>query len=128
MRLLLDSHAFIWYADDSTRLSTTARNTIKDPANEIWVSAVSAWEIAIKVGIGKLKLPVSFDELFPGRLHSLGFRFLPFELMHIKEMLKLPLHHGDPFDRLLIAQVRVEGMSFVSCDPHAAAYGVPLIW
>ena len=128
MRLLLDSHALIWYLQDDAKLPESARVQIDDPENEAWVSAVSAWEIAIKVKLRKLALPIPFEEMFPAKIQELVFKFLDIHVNHIRDTLSLPLHHADPFDRLLIAQVRVEGMSFVSCDLHAAAYGVSLIW
>jgi PIN domain nuclease of toxin-antitoxin system len=92
------------------------------------VSRATAWEVAIKVSLGKLSLAVSYEELFPSALLSNGFRDLSPDFRHFRELLSLPLHHRDPFDRLLIAQARVEGMSVVSCDLQFPSYGVPLIW
>ena len=128
MRLLLDTHTFVWYADDSPRLSKTARDAIRHPGNQIFVSLASAWEIAIKVRLGKLALPMPFDQLFPGTVQARGFILLGIELSHLRELLTLPLHHGDPFDRLLIAQVRTERMAFVSRDASNQFYGIPVIW
>lgn len=92
------------------------------------MSHATAWEVAIKASLGKLKLQVTYQELFPGTLLANGFRELAPNFRHFEDLLTLPLHHRDPFDRLLIAQARVEGMSVLSCDPHFAAYGIPLIW
>jgi len=128
MRLLLDSHALLWFYEGSASLSGPARLAIEDPGNEKLVSHATAWEVAIKVRLGKLKLAVSYDELFPGALLTNGFRILPPDFAHYRELLTLPFHHRDPFDRLLIAQARVEGLTLVSCDPLFRPYGVRLLW
>jgi PIN domain nuclease of toxin-antitoxin system len=78
--------------------------------------------------LGKLTLKVPFEILFPGKLESLGFHFLPIEIAHIRETLSLPFHHNDPFDRMLIAQVRTEQMTLVSCDENCPRYEIPVIW
>ncbi|MBI4325328.1 MAG: type II toxin-antitoxin system VapC family toxin [Chloroflexi bacterium] len=128
MRLLLDSHAFLWFCEGSASLSTKARAGIEDPANDKFVSHATAWEVAIKASLGKLKLAVPYDELFPGALQTNGFEALSTGWRHYRELLTLPFHHRDPFDRLLVAQARVEGLTLVSCDPHFPAYGVPVLW
>ena len=128
MILLLDSHALIWFLEDDVRLSAGARAAITDPANHSVVSDATAWEMGIKHALGRLTLPVAFETLFPGRLEELGFHTLPIRHAHLHQMVKLPRHHGDPFDRLLIAQAQVEGFTLVSCDTHFPAYGVPLLW
>ena len=92
------------------------------------MSHVTAWEVAIKVSLSKLKLTVPYDELFPGALLTNGFLTLPLDFRHFRELLTLPFHHCDPFDRLLIAQARAEGLTLVSCDPNFPACGVPLLW
>lgn len=128
MRLLLDSHALLWFCEGNASLSGPARAAIEDPANEKLVSHATAWEVAIKISLGKLKLAVAYDELFPGALLANGFHTLALEFRHFRELLTLPFHHRDPFDRLLIAQARADGLSLVSCDPHLRAYSVPLLW
>lgn len=128
MRLLLDTHALIWFLEDDARLGRQARAAICDGANESLVSDATAWEAGIKHSLGKLRLPAPFEELFPGRIIAEGFRVLPIRHLHLHELVRLPLHHRDPFDRLLIAQARMEGLTLVSCDPHFPAYGVPLLW
>jgi PIN domain nuclease of toxin-antitoxin system len=128
MRLLLDSHTLLWFCEGNAVLRAPARAAIEDLANVKYVSHATAWEMAIKVRLGKLKLEVPYDELFPGTLLSNGFLVLPSHFRHYRELLALPFHHRDPFDRLLIAQARVEGMSIVSCDPNFRSYGVPLVW
>ena len=128
MKLLLDSHALLWFCDGNASLSGPARAAIEDARNEKHVSHATAWEVAIKVRLGKLKLAVPFAELFPGALLTNGFRVLPPDFRHYQELLTLPFHHRNPFDRLLVAQARVEGLTLVSCDKHFAAYGVALLW
>ncbi len=128
MRLLLDSHALLWFREGNAALSAPARAAIEDLGNEKYVSYVTAWEVAIKASLGKLRLAVSYDDLFPGALLTNGFLALPADFRHYRELLTLPFHHRDPFDRLLIAQARVEGLTLVSCDPDFPAYGVPVLW
>ena len=122
MRLLLDSHAFLWFCEGSGSLSAPARAAIEDLGNEKYVSHATAWEVAIKASLGKLKLAVPFDELFPGALASNGFLTLPPDFRHYQELLALPLHHRDPFDRLLIAQATVEGITLLTSDSVVARY------
>jgi PIN domain nuclease of toxin-antitoxin system len=128
MKLLLDSHALIWFLEDDNRLSPIARSAISDPNNLCFVSDATAWEIGIKHALGKLDLPLPFDELFPNRLEALGFKMLPIMHGHLYRMIRLPRHHGDPFDRLLIAQALAEGFTIVSQDPQFPGYGVTILW
>jgi PIN domain nuclease of toxin-antitoxin system len=122
MRLLLDAHTLLWFCDGNASLSGAARAAIEDAANEKHVSLVTAWEVAIKVSLGKLKLSVPYEDLFPGAVLANGFQVLPTDLRHFQKLLSLPFHHRDPFDRLLIAQALEAGMTLVSCDPHFPAY------
>jgi PIN domain nuclease of toxin-antitoxin system len=128
MRLLLDSHALLWFLEGSSSLSRNARSAIEDVANEKVVSHVSAWEIAIKASLRKIHLAIPYEELFPDAVEANGFEVLPLDFRHYRELLNLPFHHRDPFDRLPIAQAKEERLTLVSCDPHFAIYGVPLIW
>jgi PIN domain nuclease of toxin-antitoxin system len=128
MRLLLDSHALLWFCEGSPSLSAAARAAIEDLTNEKYVSHATAWEVAIKVRIGKLKLLISYDDLFPGALVTNGFRPLVPDFRHFRELLTLPLHHRDPFDRLIVVQALVEGLTVISGDPHFEPYGVPVLW
>jgi PIN domain nuclease of toxin-antitoxin system len=128
MRLLLDSHAFLWFCEGSSSLSGPARKAIESPDNEKLVSHATAWEVAIKVSIGKLSLLVPYADLFPGAVMANGFIVLPTEFKHFETLMKLPRHHGDPFDRLIIAQAQAEGLTVMSCDPEFKRYGVPLLW
>ena len=128
MRLLLDSHALLWFCEGNAALSATARTAIEDLGNDKFVSHATAWEVAIKASLGKLKLAVRYNELFPGALVTNGFLALSLDFRHFDELRSLPFHHRDPFDRLLIAQARVEGLTLVSCDSNFQPYGVPLLW
>ena len=128
MNLLLDTHALIWFLEDDPKLSAAARTAIEEPANERWVSIATGWEMAIKSQIGKLDLPKPFDVLFPGALESLGFSILLIQPRHLHGYHALPLHHRDPFDRLLIAQALAGGLAIVGCDAAFDAYGVARVW
>lgn len=124
MNLLLDTHAFLWAVDDAPQLSAAARQAIVDGSNVVFVSAATAWEIAIKWSIGKLKVPIGgyLEEL---RLH----RFTPLAITteHALAVENLPHHHKDPFDRLLIAQAQLEKLILVTHDPKFSAYDVTII-
>ncbi len=128
MKLLIDTHALIWFLEDDPKLSATARAVVEDAANERWVSMASGWEMAIKSQIGKLKLPLAFEGLFPGALESLGFSILPIQAGHLHRYHALPLHHRDPFDRLLVAQALVDGFTVVGDDAAFDEYGVTRVW
>ena len=123
-RLLLDTHAALWWLDDDARLSASTREAIGDASNEVYVSSASLWEIAIKTSIGKLEV----DDDLPAILEEEGFGELPVTNKHAWESRLLPMHHRDPFDRLLVAQAKAEELTLVSGDPEFAAYGVPLLW
>ena len=123
MRLLLDTHALLWWLADNPRLGVDARTAVADPVSEVFVSAASAWEIAIKKAIGKLEAP---DDL-PEQIRSHHFSELPIKVSHALAAGSLPRHHEDPFDRLLVAQARIEGLTLVSHDQWAPAYGVPVL-
>jgi PIN domain nuclease of toxin-antitoxin system len=124
MNLLLDTQVFLWAIENSPNLSSTARSAIVNGQNLVFVSAATAWEIAIKKRLGKLKVPKGdyFEEL---RLH----RFLPLDITsaHALETESLPFHHKDPFDRLLIAQAQVERLTMITRDPKMMAYNIPVI-
>jgi PIN domain nuclease of toxin-antitoxin system len=128
MRLLLDTHAFIWWIDDDARLSTAARVLLQDRANGVFVSIASIWEIAIKVGIGRLRAPGELRAFLADQIAKAGFSILPIAFDHVVAVHALPQHHGDPFDRLLIAQCREEDLSLVSRDGKFAPYDVELVW
>ena len=124
MRLLLDTHAYLWWESGSPYLSGTAREAISDPHNEVCVSIVTLWEIAVKVRIGKLDADLA--QLMEGMGEN-GFRPLGVQPEHVLETVRLPLHHKDPFDRLLIATARIEGLTLISDDERLPLYPVDLL-
>lgn len=127
MRILLDTHVWLWLQVEPERLSDESLEMLADPANELFLSAASAWEIAVKVGVGKLVLPAPPDEYVPSRLASSGTIALPVELRHALHVANLPAHHRDPFDRLLVAQAQLESLPLISADRQLAAYDVEVL-
>jgi PIN domain nuclease of toxin-antitoxin system len=128
MRLLLDTHAWIWAADPTTgTLAPDARRLIEDGGNEVWFSAASAWEIAIKYALGKLALPAPPAEFVPEHVARATMAWLPVLPPHALRVAELPSLHHDPFDRLLIAQALVEDLVVVTADERFAAYGVEVV-
>ncbi len=123
MKVLLDTHAVLWWLDDPAYLSIAAREVISEPTNLVLVSAASAWEIAIKRGLGKLIAPHDFVEAILG----CGLQPLPISVTHALATENLPPHHRDPFDRMLIAQAFIEGATLVTRDPAILRYAVPTI-
>ncbi|HKB01798.1 MAG TPA: type II toxin-antitoxin system VapC family toxin [Gemmataceae bacterium] len=128
MRLLVDSHTVIWAVDDPTQLSPAARAALQDPANELLVSAATIWEIAIKVGLGKLVLTLPYRQWMNRAIADLGLTLLPITVAYADAQAGLPRHHGDPFDRLLAAQALTEGISIIGADTAFDPYGVSRIW
>ena len=128
MKQLLDTHVFLWFVLGDVRCKTTARAHIEDPAHEKWLSPASHWEIAIKISLGRYVLPGSFETFIQRSVDDNGFRFLPIKPAHTAFLTTMPFYHHDPFDRLLIAQAIVEGMSVVSADAKMDAYGIQRIW
>jgi PIN domain nuclease of toxin-antitoxin system len=124
LRLIADSHTLLWHVLDDPRLTTAPSARIEADDAEVLVSLASIWEIAIKKALGKLEAP---DDL-PDRIQQLGFELLPVEVEHAWAVRDLPHRHGDPFDRLLIAQAQVERLPILSSDSAFAAYDVEVIW
>src|SRR5579884_1836059 len=116
MRLLLDTNVLLWSLDELERLPTQVRTALVDPGNEVFVSAVVAWEIAIKVAIGKLPARADVGAWLPEHLVLTNFVPMPITMEHAVAVEHLPLHHRDPFDRLLIAQATVESLTIVTND------------
>jgi PIN domain nuclease of toxin-antitoxin system len=123
MRLLLDTHALLWWLTRDAKLSPAARAAIADPDSEVAVSAASAWEMAIKSALGKLKAPADLG----AQLARHQFTPLAITVVHALEAGALPRHHDDPFDRMLVAQARIEGLTLVTRDAWAVRYGVPTL-
>ena len=128
MRLLVDTHVFLWWITDAPKMSELAREAIKNPENEILLSPVCGWEIAIKAALGRLDLPAPPTEFIPDQLQKNGFGVLPISMHHALEVSLVPPHHQDPFDRLLIAQARSEGIPLISGDAAFRAYDVDVLW
>ena len=127
MRLLLDTHIFIWFVLSPGQLSVTALAAIQDPDNQIFVSLVSAWEMSIKSGLGKLNLTQPIESFVEDQARQNLKAIMPITLAHIAAVERLPQHHGDPFDRLLIAQSMTEAMPLVSADRAFGAYSIILV-
>jgi PIN domain nuclease of toxin-antitoxin system len=123
VRLLLDTHALLWWLGDDAGLGARARSVMGDAANETFVSALSLAEIAIKQSIGKLRAPFISDDLIVEQ----GMTPLGFTPRHARKLLELPLHHRDPFDRMLIAQALEDGLTIVTTDSRFGPYGVPVL-
>jgi PIN domain nuclease of toxin-antitoxin system len=128
MRLLLDTHTFLWFVLNDRKLSANANGHISDPNTDVLISPASYREIAIKVGLGKLDLQASYDDFMTRGIAGNDFEILPIEPKHTSLLTTLPLHHRDPFDRLVIAQALGEGMPIVSSDAAFDAYGVKRLW
>lgn len=128
MELLLDTHSFLWFVGGDERLSPRAREAITDATNPAYLSTASLWEMAIKMNIGKLKLPISLETLIRGQVHENEFEILRSELPHYEAYVHLPLHHRDPFDRMIIAQATVEEIRVVGKDAAFDQYDVDLLW
>lgn len=125
---LLDTHAFLWFILNDTQLSTAARAAISDPNNEVFVSPATFREVAIKVSIGKYTVPGPLEDFFQRAIKDNDIEVLPIEARHAAQVAALPFHHKDPFDRMLIAQALVEGLTLVSNEAAFAAYGVKRLW
>ena len=128
MRLLLDTHAFLWWLAGNMRLSMSARRAVEDPDNDVIVSAASAWEIATKHRIGKLSEAAAVAQDVAGAIASQGFEALPITVEDAERAGGLPGPHGDPFDRMLIAQAVARGLVLVSIDQVFDKYGVRRVW
>lgn len=125
MKLLLDSHAYLWWLADDPRLPPVARAAIADPANVVLVSAVTLWAIEIKRSLGRLD---AGEHDLVAEIEANRFSELGVTARHAEAAARLPRHHDDPFDRMLVAQSRLEGLVCVTRDPAFQAYGVPSLW
>ena len=128
MHFLLDTHTLLWYYWNSPQLSNTAKNEINNPYNTLYVSMASLWEITIKVNQNKLIVIDPLALFFTDAVEGYDFRILPIERSHLEKLIGLPLHHRDPFDRLLIAQSISENIPIISADTAFDAYPVTRIW
>jgi PIN domain nuclease of toxin-antitoxin system len=128
MAAILDTHAFLWLVSGDPRLSAAAREYAKDPANPLWLSAASGWEIGIKFGLGRLQLDLPLSQLLTESIARLSLHWLGIKPEHVAAVASLPRHHGDPFDRMLVAQCHCERVALLSSDATLDAYGVTRIW
>ena len=128
MRLLLDTHVFLWMNDAPEKLPAKFRNLFARGEDEMFLSIALPWEIEIKQQIGKLAIEGTVDELLAPYIEDNSLRLLPIELRHILGLGSLAMHHRDPFDRMFIAQALTDGMEIVTADPLFEAYPVSLIW
>ena len=128
MRILLDTHAFLWYITDNPKLSSKAKSAISYGDSQVFVSKASLWEIAIKVGKGKLKLDGPYEDYIEQQISFNRFTPLNIEYKHLNKLLLLEDHHHDPFDRLLIAQAVSENMPLITVDEKIAKYELDIIW
>jgi len=127
MKLLLDTHVFIWWADHPEELSDAALSALEDEANELLLSVASVWEMQIKIQLGKLKLSLPLKDLIRNQQETNELTVLPVALTHVLALNALPSHHKDPFDRMLIAQSLEENLTLVSADSQFLAYSVKLL-
>ena len=128
MRVLIDTHVFLWWVEGARVLPAKARATLADPDNECLFSLASAWELAIKAGLGKLKLSLPVRRFVVENVAANGFRVLEIGIAHVGRVETLAPHHGDPFDRLLVAQALEENLPIVTADPVFRKYGAKRIW
>lgn len=128
MRLLLDTHVFLWWNEGSPELSRGARRLLADPENNLFFSVVSVWEMALKAQSGKLSLPTPVSAYVPARLNHYGIEHLALTLEHVLASSALPVHHRDPFDRMLVAQAQVEQLILVTHDSQVRKYAVETSW
>ena len=128
MRLLLDTHVLLWWHNEPARLTETSYNAMSNLDNEIFLSVVNGWEIQIKAQLGRLTLSRPLSAILQQEQATNDFRLLPVTMDHVYALDHFPLHHRDPFDRLLVAQAHQEGLTLVTHDPKLSAYSVPLLW
>jgi PIN domain nuclease of toxin-antitoxin system len=128
MRILLDTHAFLWWITDDDRLGPRARRAIADGSNDIFFSAASGWEIVVKAGLGRLRVSDEIKRFIPAQIAANGFQVLPVHLRHALAIHALPALHRDPFDRLLIAQALTEALVIATGDAEIKRYAVKVLW
>jgi PIN domain nuclease of toxin-antitoxin system len=128
LRLLLDTHAFLWFVLDDPKLTPPARRAIESASNEVCISPASYWEIAIKMSLGKYRLNGSSEGFWDTGLQQNDIAVLPIEVRHAAKLATMPFHHKDPSDGMLVAQALAEHVTLVSADPRLDAYGVSRLW
>jgi PIN domain nuclease of toxin-antitoxin system len=128
VKILLDTHVFLWFVDDNPRLSEAARVLIEAEDSQPFLSMASLWEIAIKISLGKLQLGQPYESFVPQQLALNGIGILNISLEHVAAITSLAFHHRDPFDRLIAVQSKIEKMTLVSAEPSIDAYDIARIW
>lgn len=128
MRVLLDTCTFLWLAADAPQLSSRARDLFQDPANEVYLSSVAPWEIAVKYSLGRLPLPTPPERFVPAQRERHGIAPLPLDEESVLQAHRLPALHRDPFDRMLVCQAIVHGMAILTPDPLVVQYPVRTLW
>ena len=128
MKVLLDTHAFLWWITDSPKLSARARKVIQDSNNELFFSAASGWEIAIKAQLGRLQLPDNLEQFIMEQLSLNAILVLPIQLHHALRVYTLPQYHRDPFDRIIVAQSQIENLPILTTGTQITPYTVETIW
>lgn len=128
MKLLLDTNAALWAAAAPELLSPSAAEALRDRDNDLFLSAATAWELSIKFHAGRLVLPIPLEHFLDALSQEFDAEYLPIEIQHALHAGQLPPVHRDPFDRMLVAQAQVDGLSVVTSDAHIARYDVPVIW
>ncbi|MDD5265201.1 MAG: type II toxin-antitoxin system VapC family toxin [Candidatus Bipolaricaulis sp.] len=128
MRVLLDTHTLLWWIAEDARLSPRARDVMADGRNVLLVSAASGWEIAIKVGLGRIELPRPIAAFLSEQLRQNQMDVLPVQMSHALRVQELPPLHRDPFDRMLVAQSQLERLPILTADPSIARYDAEVVW
>jgi len=128
LKLLLDTHVLLWAAGDDRRLPARIRGQLTNSANELMLSAASGWEIIVKEQAGRLRIKGGASKFLEARVREAGLIVLPVLWLHVLRVHELPLHHRDPFDRLLVAQAQIEKLPIVTADRDMARYAVEVIW
>jgi PIN domain nuclease of toxin-antitoxin system len=128
MKVLLDTHAFLWLISGDDRLSETAQKTFLNPGNILFFSAASLWEICIKMSLGKLSLKSGWLKTIEDEMKINAIQWLSIEMTHCVKLINLPFHHRDPFDRMLVAQAMVDDMQLLSRDTRLSSYEIKCIW
>jgi PIN domain nuclease of toxin-antitoxin system len=128
MRVLLDTHVFLWWITDDRRVSAGASEVIADGRNDLLFSVASGWEIAIKASLGRIELPIPMERFLIGQLRENRIEVLPIQMSHALHVSGLPHRHRDPFDRMLVAQAQLEKLPILSSDRRIAKYEVEVLW
>jgi PIN domain nuclease of toxin-antitoxin system len=128
LKAILDTHAFIWWVTNDSRITDNVRQIIADSSNELFLSVASCWEMIIKMQLGKLTLTGNPESFIPEQMLLNSIRGLPIQVSHTLHVYKLPLHHRDPFDRLIISQSQIEKMPVITSDPLFKEYDLKIIW